>query len=331
MSYGIKINNQQAVALEPNSPYNRDKVDKKPSGIVEKIGNYAKNSLVGRGAYKIYDTILPRNPVTKSREFHFVPEFVEIFMGNMFYHTFINQNGGIDYRNKHTNLVEHVTKELTRNSERSHLPYKITIVNSGKINAFCLPGGNMAITRGMLDAFEKDNTSLGVSGAENLTMRDKISAVLSHEITHAAARHGGRTIEIRILFVALVILLKNIITLQIIRNNPNENERTNTLIINAVDAVFDTIQVVFLVLLSPCISRSHEFEADKYGIVLMNRAKHKLEASVWLQTMFTKMNPKPYYAWLSFLEGLTRSHPYSEKRIEENKKTIQLVRSGKLV
>lgn len=71
--------------------------------------------------------------------------------------------------------VQRVGERVARNSHRSNLDYRFTVVDSPDINAFALPGGYIYIHRGLL-------AYLG-SEAE-------LAAVLGHEVGHVTARHG---------------------------------------------------------------------------------------------------------------------------------------------
>jgi predicted Zn-dependent protease len=76
-------------------------------------------------------------------------------------------------------LEELVTKTVDRLvavSEHPDQPYKVTILNSGAVNAFALPTGQLYVTRGLI-ALANDTSEL--------------SSVLSHEMAHVIARHAA--------------------------------------------------------------------------------------------------------------------------------------------
>jgi predicted Zn-dependent protease len=73
--------------------------------------------------------------------------------------------------------VKSIGEALAQVSEVPNLPYKFTILNDEKVNAFALPGGYVYITRGLL--------ALAESEAE-------IAGVLAHEIGHITARHSAQ-------------------------------------------------------------------------------------------------------------------------------------------
>ena len=61
-------------------------------------------------------------------------------------------------------------------SARPDQSYKVTILNSGAVNAFALPTGQLYVTRGLI-ALANDTSEL--------------SSVLSHEMAHVLAKHAA--------------------------------------------------------------------------------------------------------------------------------------------
>jgi predicted Zn-dependent protease len=52
--------------------------------------------------------------------------------------------------------------------------WEVHVLNNNQVNAFCLPGGKIAVFEGILDVVQND---------------DQLATVLSHEIAHALAHH----------------------------------------------------------------------------------------------------------------------------------------------
>src|SRR4029453_1471540 len=115
------------------------------------------------------------NPVTGKSELHLVSEAQEIQMGQQQYAPSRQCQGG-DYVTDPTvtNYVRQVGNKLAAVADRQ-LPYEFVVLNNGELNAWALPGGKLAINRGLL--LELNNEA-------------ELAAVLRHEIVHAAARHG---------------------------------------------------------------------------------------------------------------------------------------------
>ena len=73
------------------------------------------------------------------------------------------------------NFIRTIGKKLTSQPQAGNFPYSFKIVADNSVNAFALPGGPAFVHTGLITA--ADNES-------------QIAAVLAHEITHVALRHG---------------------------------------------------------------------------------------------------------------------------------------------
>lgn len=73
-------------------------------------------------------------------------------------------------------LINRTVERLVAVSERPDLSYKVTILNSGAVNAFALPTGQLYVTRGLV-ALANDTSEL--------------ASVLSHEMAHVLAKHAN--------------------------------------------------------------------------------------------------------------------------------------------
>jgi predicted Zn-dependent protease len=73
-------------------------------------------------------------------------------------------------------LINKTVERLVAASERPDQAYKVTILNSGAVNAFALPTGQLYVTRGLI-ALASDTSEL--------------SSVLSHEMAHVLAKHAA--------------------------------------------------------------------------------------------------------------------------------------------
>jgi len=73
-------------------------------------------------------------------------------------------------------LVSKTVDRLVAASDRPDQAYKVTILNSGAVNAFALPTGQLHVTRGLI-ALASDTSEL--------------SSVLSHEMAHVLSKHAA--------------------------------------------------------------------------------------------------------------------------------------------
>jgi predicted Zn-dependent protease len=235
------------------------------------------------------------NPVTGKNELAFVPEATEISMGAEQYGPGRQMQGG-DYTT-HPEIVEYVRsvgQRLAAVSDRA-LPYEFHVINDGTPNAWALPGGKIAINRGLLTELKSEA---------------ELAAVLAHEIVHSAARHGAKNME-RGLLLQGAVLAASIAT---------SNSEYAGLATGGAGMAAQ--------LLTHKYSRSAELEADYYGMHYMARAGYDPQAAVELQRTFVRLSEGRQSNWL---EGLFSTHPPSMERVEANMRTAaELGRGGEI-
>lgn len=231
------------------------------------------------------------NPVTGRSELSLISERQELAIGQRQFMP-AQQSAGGTY-SVDTNLVRYVNKvgqRLAAVSDRD-LPYEFVVINDSTPNAWALPGGKIAINRGLLMALENEA---------------ELAAVLGHEIVHAAARHGARTME-------RAMLLEGVVTLT--AAGLQDSEYSNYIIDGAS---------VGAQMINHRYGRNAELEADHYGMIYMARAGYDPSAAVSLQQKFVKLNAGRSETWLS---GLFASHPPSKERVAQNKQQASLLSS----
>ena len=120
------------------------------------------------------------NPVTGDRELALVSADQEIAIGEQQYAPSQQMQGG-EYAldPELTSYVAGVGQKLAAVSDRQ-LPYEFVVLNSSVPNAWALPGGKIAVNRGLLTELDSEA---------------ELAAVLGHEIVHAAARHGALAMQ----------------------------------------------------------------------------------------------------------------------------------------
>lgn len=166
------------------------------------------------------------------------------------------------------------------------LDYEFVVLNNGVPNAWALPGGKIAVNRGLL--LELNNEA-------------ELAAVLGHEVVHAAAGHGAQA-------MTRGNLLQGAILLGAIASSRNEY---SDYIIGA--------SALGAQLLTQRYGRDAERESDYYGIHYMVRAGYDPRAAVRLQQTFVRLSEGRNSSWL---EGLFASHPPSEERVLNNQALV---------
>jgi predicted Zn-dependent protease len=234
-----------------------------------------------------------RNPVTGKREIVLVPTSMESQIGQEAYIAQQEAEGGCLKDNPHiTEYVRKVGQKLVDVSDRPNLPFEFVVLNNPVPNAWTLPGGKIAINSGLL---------------KELKNEAELAAVLSHEIVHAAARHGAQSIE-RDAAMQLAVAGVNAAS--------EDNEYHDMMMAGAS---------LGATLLHFRYSREAEFEADKYGMKYMSKAGYDVNAAVELQKMFLRLSEGKESSWV---EGLFASHPPSIERVKANERTAKKLPKG---
>ncbi|MDX2223470.1 MAG: M48 family metalloprotease, partial [Rhodospirillaceae bacterium] len=101
----------------------------------------------------------------------------DVRQGTQAYPELIKAFGGAYGTDSLQSYVTDVGRRVAATTELPDLPYEFTVLNSPIINAMALPGGKIAITRGLL----------ALAGTEA-----ELAGVLAHEVGHVNARHGAQ-------------------------------------------------------------------------------------------------------------------------------------------
>lgn len=229
------------------------------------------------------------NPVTGNRELALVGTDQEISLGAQQYEPGRQMQGG-DYlvEPELSSYVGNVGNKLASVSDRP-LPYEFNILNNSTPNAWALPGGKIVVNRGLL---------------LELHSEAELAAVLSHEIVHAAARHGAQSME-RGMLLQGALLATSVAA---------SNSDYAGLAVGGAQLAAG--------LISQRYSREAELEADYYGMQYMVRAGYDPQSAVDLQQTFVRLSEGGQKNWLS---GLFASHPPSQERVDTNRQTALLL------
>ena len=231
------------------------------------------------------------NPVTGERELGFVSTGQQISIGEQQYVPAQQMQGG-RYR-VDPELTEYVQRVGQRVAAHSgiDLPYEFVVLNNSVPNAWALPGGKLAINRGLLT---------------ELSNEAELAAVLGHEITHAAARHGAKAIERSVVSQAALL-----------------GVAIGTAGSEYVGAALGAAQLA-AGLINQKYGRDAEREADFYGTRFLAEAGYDPYASVSLQETFVRLSEGRNPSWM---EGLFASHPPSTERVANNRGLAEQLRA----
>ncbi|MAM71001.1 MAG: peptidase M48 [Gammaproteobacteria bacterium] len=228
------------------------------------------------------------NPVTGESQFSLLSRQDEIAIGNEQYGPAQQSQGGqytVDF--ELTRYVNEVGQRLADQAKRDYvLPYEFVVLNNSVPNAWALPGGKIAVNRGLL--MELDNEA-------------ELAAVLGHEVVHAAARHGATA-------MSRGQLLQGVLTVGAIAS---QEMAYSDYIVGAGQLGAQ--------LISQRYGRDAEREADYYGIQYMVQAGYDPRAAVSLQETFVRLSEGRDSSWI---DGLFASHPPSEERVANNQALV---------
>lgn len=238
-------------------------------------------------------TACTTNPVTGESQFTLISPQQEVSLGAKQYGPNQQSQGGrYTVDPDLTVYVNQVGQKLAAKSDRRDLPYEFVVLNNDVPNAWALPGGKIAINRGLL-VHLKDEAQL--------------AAVLSHEIVHAAARHGAQQMTQN-------VLLQVGSQVAVVASSQSEYGQLIGTGAQLGSAMYEARY-----------GREQELEADHYGMNYMARAGYDPRAAIELQETFVRLSAGRQTNWL---EGLFASHPPSIQRVEANREHAAQLPSG---
>lgn len=114
-------------------------------------------------------------PVSGRRKLVLVPEAQEISLGQEAYKEILAKEQ-LSKNQQYIEVVNRVGNRIAAVSGRDDFIWEFNVIASDQQNAFCLPGGKVAVHEGIIPVCQSE------AG---------LAVVMSHEIAHALARHGG--------------------------------------------------------------------------------------------------------------------------------------------
>ena len=201
----------------------------------------------------------------------------------------------IDEINRVTNNLKTAIKNYYKSDGRkdptSNFAWEVVLVDNKEVkNAWCMPGGKMAVYSGILEIANNEG-SLG--------------ALMGHEIAHAVARHGSERAS-----QGLILDLGTMAVEKLLIGRPLTGDSRK------LYNYFTTFGVMLP------FSRSHEAEADYLGLVFMHFAGYDLDESYKMWERMDKLNSG------NRTPEFLSTHPSSKTRIENIKKWIPLVKEN---
>lgn len=169
--------------------------------------------------------------------------------------------------------LDRVGLAIQKVAEKDDYKWEFTVLESEIANAFCLPGGKVAVYSAIFQFIDNDA---------------ELATVVSHEIAHALARHGGERMSWA--------------TMQQLGSLGLRNAGAGAV----AEAVYGYGTQLGVML---PFSRKHENEADSIGLILMAKAGYHPAAAVSFWKKFGgDRNP-------SLIEQWTSTHPGGSERV----------------
>jgi predicted Zn-dependent protease len=178
-------------------------------------------------------------------------------------------------------VAKAIINELPENWKNQ--PWEVAVFDDKSANAFALPGGKIGVHTGLLTV------------AKN---QDQLATVIGHEVAHVLSRHGAERVSQQ---MGLQVALQ---ATDAISKNKMENQGSQKTLMSALG-----LGAQFGVILP--FSRSHESEADLFGLDLLAKAGFDPRQSVNLwQNMAAASGGQRSPQFMA-------THPSPEKRIEK--------------
>ena len=201
----------------------------------------------------------------------------------------------LDEINKVTNNLKTAIKNYYKSEGRkdptSNFAWEVVLVDNKEVkNAWCMPGGKMAVYSGILEITNNEGS---------------LAALMGHEIAHAVARHGSERAS-----QGLILDLGTMAVEKLLIGRPLTGDSRK------LYNYFTTFGVMLP------FSRSHEAEADYLGLVFMHFAGYDLDESYKMWERMDKLNSG------NRTPEFLSTHPSSKTRIENIKKWIPLVKKN---
>ncbi|MCK9412431.1 MAG: M48 family metallopeptidase [Prolixibacteraceae bacterium] len=180
--------------------------------------------------------------------------------------------------NKIAIAVERYFKEKNLSTYLDGYKWEFNLIDDKTVNAWCMPGGKVVVYTSILPLIRNDA---------------QLATVMSHEIAHAVARHGGERMSEQLVAqgagIALTVALAQ---------KPKETQQWAM-------AAFGVGSQVGILL---PFSRTHEYEADEMGLYFMAMAGYDPSQSI---DFWKAMAAKSQSNTPEFLS----THPLDENRI----------------
>jgi predicted Zn-dependent protease len=235
-------------------------------------------------------------PVTGRSQIMLVSEDEERQLGARAYQQVLSHEQ-LSYSAQLNGMVERVGHRIADAAEHPptdmwkapHYHWEFRTIAKNQANAFCLPGGKIAVYSGILSVAQTDG---------------EMAAVIGHEVAHALARHSAERLSDQKLIAGGLMLASIAAAIATSRSATGPARSAAPLAIAALGAGAS------VGILMP-MSRNQESEADHIGLVLMAMAGYDPHEALTLwERMRAQHHGKSESQWFS-------THPTDDARIAD--------------
>jgi len=216
---------------------------------------------------------------TGRKQLMLIPTSQELTLGEQAYQEVLS-TAKVSKDRRSSEILTRVGRRIAEAADRPNFEWEFTLIDSPEVNAFCLPGGKIAVYTGILPVMENE------AG---------MAVVLGHEVAHAVARHGAERMSqgvgVELAQQALSVGLKD----------ASPASRAGVLRAFGIGADVGVLLPY---------SRTHELEADQMGLLYAAKAGYDPQEAVrFWQRMDSAGGGRP--------PEFFSTHPHSERRIEQ--------------
>ncbi len=162
---------------------------------------------------------------------------------------------------RYNEVMKSCATSIIKATEYTEYDWEYTVFQSSTQNAFCLPGGKIAVYTGLMDLMRNEA---------------ELSFVVAHEVAHALARHSGEQMTWE--------------SLQKLGAKAAESRGVNSEIFQKASEL--GVMLPF--------SRKHEYEADRMGMLLMAKAGYDPKEAIEFWRRFTAGSTSSFLdGWMS--------------------------------
>ena len=219
---------------------------------------------------------------TNRKQLMLTPESLEISKSNELWKKINKKNSKANITDPKFIAVKRVGKNISTVTNHDY-KWEFVLFKVDEPNAFCLPGGKVAVNTGIFNFIDNDA---------------ELATIISHEIAHAIARHAGERNSYDI--------LKNLgsTIIGFVFDGLVGNLSSNAF---GLGAEYGAILPY---------ERLHEYEADQIGLILMSKAGYDPKYAITFWNKFSQIDNTNNFA------EFFSTHPMSKKRLIELKEML---------